>query len=186
MCVWIHRNSLHLFLTASLTSKYQFNIKGSVGVHASVPSTISTRAHACVSPLLTGKCELYFKRSVNRKYTLGPCGEAGLMCLILGLTLFLLLSTSEWFQRRVFVSEVFEGEGDVVLLWRDSESGEQAASYLNSFQRGRMNQHPKILKNERDKGDEVLFSLKSSKMYHSCRTKRKVLFITLKMLFSSI
>lgn len=82
LCVWIHRNSLHLFLTASLTSKYQFNIKGSVGVHASVSCAISTRAHACVSPLLTTKCKLYFNRSVNRKYTLGLCGEAGLMCPI--------------------------------------------------------------------------------------------------------
>lgn len=47
VCVWTHRNFLHLSLTASLTSKYQFNIKGRVSAHTSVSSHIHSTFNVC-------------------------------------------------------------------------------------------------------------------------------------------
>lgn len=70
-CVRIDRNSLHLLLTASLTSKYQFKIKGCVGVHASVSPHllffVCTYWH--VYSFIKTKCKLYFKRLISYECT---------------------------------------------------------------------------------------------------------------------
>lgn len=136
-CVWIHRNSLHLPLTASFTSKNQFKIKRCVGIHTSVSShplfDVSTYSH--VYSLNRTKCKLYLERSICNKCTLQHQGFSEFDFAVT-------LTVNTWMILAPYVWQRFLKGGDVVLHWRDSESREQAGTYVNSSQQGSKNQHP--------------------------------------------
>ena len=121
--VWTGRNSLHLFLTASLTSKYGFNIKGRVSAHTSV----SSHSAPPLDPdtVHASSCQFWDRRRVE--YMQNDCIE-GRECSTEGTWVVFYAPTSpltrDCFWHRMCEAEVLWGrEGDVILYRGDCESG---------------------------------------------------------------